>query len=358
MRRTLVVIGMVASAATSAYAQGERSWAYEAGVFAEYTKFDDTTHLKSNVGGGARFGIFIFPRIEVLYEAQLTPTSSPTQSDLKAWDNRIDAVINIPFGGNKYLLLGGGFTGTNYKGDTTHNAYDSGFNVMAGVRWCMNTHWSVEVEGLGDFKKPSDQVAGDVATETYSGRLGVTWFIGGPARNSPCTPSDYFKAPPPPPAPAPAPAPPPPPPPAPAPPPPAPAPAPAPPPPPAPAPARPRELFTLKAVLFEFDKSTLTRGAKDTLQVAVNYLRDHGDVHVEIQGHTDSVGTDAYNMALGMRRAESVKAYLGTQGISADRISTRSFGKTQPVADNSKPNGKDNPAGRALNRRVVIIELP
>jgi OmpA-OmpF porin, OOP family len=185
----------------------------------------------------------------------------------------------------------------------------------------------------------------------------VTWFIGGPAVNSPCTPSDYFKAPPPP-APAPAPAPPPPLAPAPAPPPPAPTPAPAPPPPPAPAPARPRELFTLKAVLFEFDKSTLTRGAKDTLQVAVDYLTSHSDVHVEIQGHTDSVGTDAYNMALGMRRAESVKAYLGTKGISADRVSTRSFGKTQPVADNSKPNGKDNPAGRALNRRVVIIELP
>jgi OOP family OmpA-OmpF porin len=78
---------------------------------------------------------------------------------------------------------------------------------------------------------------------------------------------------------------------------------------------------------------------------------------VEIQGHTDSKGSDDYNMALGMRRAESVKKYLGTQGISADRITTRSFGKTQPVADN-EVNGKDNPTGRALNRRVVIIELP
>jgi outer membrane protein OmpA-like peptidoglycan-associated protein len=349
-------MGMIASAATSAYAQGERAWAYEAGIFAEYTKFDDTTHLKNNVGGGARFGIFIFPRIEVLYEAQLTPTSSPTNSSLKAWDNRVDAVINIPFGGNKYLLLGGGFTGTNFRGDTTHNAYDSGFNLLAGIRWCMNTHWSIEAEGLGDFKKPSDQVAGnDVATTTLSGRLGVTWFIGGPARNSPCTPSDYFKAPPPPPAPAPPP--PPPPAPAPAPPPPAPAPAPAPPPPPAPAPARPRELFTLKAVLFEFDKSTLTRGAKDTLQVAVDYLTTHSDVRVEIQGHTDSKGSDEYNMKLGMRRAESVKAYLGTKGISGDRITTRSFGESQPVADNTI-NGHDNPAGRALNRRVVIIELP
>ncbi len=358
MRRILFSLSLLLVA--SAPLRAQRSWAYEAGVFAEYTKFDDTTHLKSNIGGGARFGIFIFPRIEVLYEAQMTPTSSATQSDLKAWDNRIDAVINIPFGGNKYLLLGGGFTGTNYKGDTTHNAYDSGFNALAGVRWCMNPHWSIEAEGLGDFKKPSDQTSGtNAATATYSGRLGVTWFIGGPARNSPCTPSDYYKAPAPmpmpaPPAPAPAPAPAPPPPPAPAP---VAAPAPAPTPPPAPAPARARELFTLKAVLFEFDKSTLTRGAKDTLQVAVDYLNSHRDVRVEIQGNTDSKGSDEYNMKLGMRRAESVKAYLGTKGVGLDRIGTRSFGKSQPVADNTI-DGKDNPAGRALNRRVVIIELP
>jgi OOP family OmpA-OmpF porin len=128
-------------------------------------------------------------------------------------------------------------------------------------------------------------------------------------------------------------------------------------PPPAPAPARARELFTLKAVLFQFNESTLTKGAKDTLGVAVRYLKDHDDVRVEIQGNTDSKGSDDYNMKLGMRRAESVKSYLGSQGIHADRVSTRSFGETQPVADNEL-NGQDNPAGRALNRRVVVIELP
>ena len=116
-------------------------------------------------------------------------------------------------------------------------------------------------------------------------------------------------------------------------------------------------MFTLKGVLFQFDKATLTKGAKDTLAIAVRYLKEHSDAHVEIQGHTDAKGTEQYNMKLGMRRAESVKKYLGAQGISADRITTKSLGKTQPVADN-EVNGKDNPAGRALNRRVVIIELP
>jgi outer membrane protein OmpA-like peptidoglycan-associated protein len=352
MKRAIVVIGMVAAAATTAQAQ--RTFAYEAGLFAQYTTFADTTHLKSNIGGGVRVGIFVVPKIELEYEASVIPTSSATQSSLKAWNNRIDAVLNWPLAQNTMLLVGGGFTGTNYKGDTTHNAYDSGWNVLVGIRQCMSSSWSWRIDGVADFKNPSDQVNPTGPTQTYSGRLGVSWFIGGPAKNSPCSPAVAA-----PPAPAPAPPPPPaaparaaeqP----------APAPAPAPPPPPAPpapAPARARELFTLKGVLFEFNKSTLTKGARDTLAVAVRYLNDHSDARVEVQGHTDSKGSDEYNMKLGERRAESVKSYLTKQGIAADRISTKSFGKSDPVAEN-EINGKDNPAGRALNRRVVIIELP
>jgi outer membrane protein OmpA-like peptidoglycan-associated protein len=354
MKRAFVVLGMVAAAATTARAQ--RSFAYEAGLFAEYTKFADTTNLKSNIGGGVRAGIFVLPKIELEYEASLIPTSSATQSSLKAWNNRIDAVLNWPLAQNTMLLIGTGFTGTNYKGDTTHNAYDSGWNVLVGIRQCMGSSWSWRIDGVADFKNPSDQVFPTGPTQTYSGRVGVSWFIGGPAKNSPCSPAVAAApapapAPPPPPAPAPAPAP------APVRPAPAPEPAAPPPPPPAPAPARARELFTLKGVLFEFNKSTLTKGARDTLGVAVRYLKDHGDARVEVQGHTDSKGSDEYNMKLGERRAESVKSYLTKQGIAADRISTRSFGKSDPVADN-EIDGKDNPAGRALNRRVVIIELP
>ncbi len=356
MKRALVVLGLMAAATSSLQAQ--RNWAYEAGLFGEYTKFADTTRLKSGFGPGARVGIFIFPAFEVEYEASFIPTSTPAESGLKAWSNRIEGVFNWPITSSHQtiLLLGGGFTGTNYKGDTTHNAYDSGFNALLGLRQCISPEWSIRLDGVADFKKPSDLTPyPGAATQTYSARLGVSWLIGGHAKNSPCAPVEPPMPPPPAPMPTPAPAPAPPPPPPPAP---APAPAPAPPPaPPAPAPARPRELFTLKAVLFEFDKSNLTRGAKDTLGVAVQYLKDHNDVRVEIQGHTDSKGSDEYNMALGLRRAESVKAYLGTQGISGDRITTRSFGKTQPVADN-EINGHDNPAGRALNRRVVIIEIP
>lgn len=356
MKRTLAVIALVVAAAGTARAQA--SWTYELGLFGQYTKYADTTHLKSGAGLGARVGIFVIPRLALEYEASMIPTSTRTQSGINAWSNRLDLVLNWPLGDRWIGLLGGGFTGTNYKGDTTHNAYDSGANALIGVRRCMNDDWSWRLDGVADWKKPSDQVPGNVLTTTLSGRLGISYFLGGKAKKSPCSASEPPAKPAPAPAPAAAPTPPPPAPaPAPAPPPARAEPAPAPPPPPAPAPARPRELFTLKGVLFEFDKATLTKGAKDTLQVAVRYLKDHGDVHVEIQGHTDSKGTEAYNMKLGERRAESVKAYLGTQGIAADRVTTKSFGESQPVADNER-NGEDYPAGRALNRRVVIIELP
>ena len=116
-------------------------------------------------------------------------------------------------------------------------------------------------------------------------------------------------------------------------------------------------MFSLHGVHFAFDKADLTKIAKDTLGTAVRYLKDHMDVRVEIQGHTDSKGSDAYNLKLGEARAVSVKKFLESQGIAASRISTKSFGESQPVADNTF-NGKDNPQGRAENRRVAIIELP
>src|ERR1017187_3254039 len=178
MRRALVVIGMVAATAGSAYAQ--RSFAYEAGVFAEYTKFADTTHLANGGGGGARFGVFVLPRISLEYEGQGTPTSSPAQSGLQAWNNRVDAIYNWPLSQKTHLLVGAGWTGSVYKGDKTGQAYDQGFNVIVGIRQCMSERWAWRLEGLGDFKNPSDQTPGAAApTQTYTGSLGLSWFIGG-----------------------------------------------------------------------------------------------------------------------------------------------------------------------------------
>lgn len=145
------------------------------------------------------------------------------------------------------------------------------------------------------------------------------------------------------PAPAPAPAAPPPPPP---PPPPAPAPQPA----PAPAPAAPTaEKVTFAAdAFFGFDSANLKDGGRSDLDNLASQLQGVALEVIIAVGHTDSVGPEAYNQRLSVRRAESVKAHLVGQGIEANRIYTEGKGESQPVASNATKEG------RAKNRRVEI----
>ena len=107
----------------------------------------------------------------------------------------------------------------------------------------------------------------------------------------------------------------------------------------------------MTGVYFAFDKSALTQAGKDTLEAAVKYLNANPGSKVEIQGHTDSLGTDAYNRSLSDRRATTVMTYLRGRGIDASRMSTKGLGESEPTADNGTKEG------RALNRRVVIVEL-
>ncbi len=114
------------------------------------------------------------------------------------------------------------------------------------------------------------------------------------------------------------------------------------------------EKITFAAdAFFDFDKSTLKPEGKAKLDDLVSKL---GAINLEViiaVGHTDSIGSVAYNQKLSVRRAESVKAYLVSKGVEANRIYTEGKGKSQPIAPNTI-NGKDNPAGRAKNRRVEI----
>ena len=127
-----------------------------------------------------------------------------------------------------------------------------------------------------------------------------------------------------------------------------------PPPPTKPAPAKPKpkpvaEKVTLAAdVLFDFDKAVLKNEGKaklDDLATKVNAI--NLEVVIAI-GHTDSIGADAYNQKLSVRRAESVKAYLVSKGVAPNRIYTEGKGEKQPVASNKTKDG------RAKNRRVEI----
>jgi outer membrane protein OmpA-like peptidoglycan-associated protein len=108
-------------------------------------------------------------------------------------------------------------------------------------------------------------------------------------------------------------------------------------------------VLTLGDVLFNTGSSTLSPGAGRNLDRLVQFLTDHPDRLVQIDGFTDSVGSDAYNLDLSQRRADAVRSVLTSRGISSARVGTQGYGKSYPVADNS------DAGGRQLNRRVEVV---
>ena len=127
----------------------------------------------------------------------------------------------------------------------------------------------------------------------------------------------------------------------------APAPAPMPAPAPAPVPTSEKVSFAAEA-LFDFDKSVVKPAGKAALDDLLMKLQGMNTEVMVTVGHTDSVGSDAYNQKLSQRRAEAVKAYIVSKGVDASRVYTEGKGETQPVADNKTAEG------RAKNRRVTV----
>jgi OOP family OmpA-OmpF porin len=117
---------------------------------------------------------------------------------------------------------------------------------------------------------------------------------------------------------------------------------------PAPAPAAATKVTYAADAFFDFDKSVLKKEGKAKLDDLVGKVKGINLEVIIAVGHTDSVGADAYNQKLSVRRAEAVKAYLVSKGIEKNRVYTEGKGEKQPVADN-----KTN-EGRAKNRRVEI----
>ncbi len=106
------------------------------------------------------------------------------------------------------------------------------------------------------------------------------------------------------------------------------------------------------AVKFPTNKYDLSTDAMEKLDDFANRLKsENKNVYLEIQGHTDSTGSDDYNMKLGEERAEAVRRYLNQKGVALNRMSTISYGKGEPVDSNKTKDG------RAKNRRVVVVVL-
>jgi outer membrane protein OmpA-like peptidoglycan-associated protein len=105
-------------------------------------------------------------------------------------------------------------------------------------------------------------------------------------------------------------------------------------------------------ITFAYDSAAVQPQFQRTLDQVASTLAEYNQTYIDVYGHTDSTGSDAYNQTLSERRATSVADYLSSHGVQAARIGTRGYGETQPIASN------DTEEGRAANRRVEVKIVP
>lgn len=409
MRKTLAALAVLGLIGGSAAAQGRG--AVEIGGFGRYNKFGDfgegviSSKARNAWGAGGRIGYFFTDRWELELDGSHNPTDLddyvPGQSSNGVYINPFHLRLNynIPLTSRAQFIVGAGPGLTNYN--KIIEGSDLNVSGLVGLRAKLIGPLHFRADGTVDYEpsgKNRDgldeearttlgaQVGGSLifggggcnrvdSVTVYPARVvlqpgqrqtftATTWNCGRPmpvssmvatgggtltgnefvagstARTYYVTAADArsgvtgrstveVRVPPP------------------APPPPAPAPTPTPTPPPAPPPA-PRPMIVLQGVNFEFDRSNLTGMAQDTLRRVARDLQANPGINIEVVGHTDWIASNEYNMRLSRARAESVKAFLVSQGVAESRIATAWFGEERPIADNTTS------AGRAANRRVEI----
>jgi peptidoglycan-associated lipoprotein len=111
----------------------------------------------------------------------------------------------------------------------------------------------------------------------------------------------------------------------------------------------PVQNFVFEDVHFEFDMFTLREDALRVLDQAITAMQANPTLRLTIEGHTCNIGTAEYNLALGERRAQAVRNYLTSRGISGDRLSTVSYGEERPKYDNNREET------RRMNRRAALV---
>jgi peptidoglycan-associated lipoprotein len=119
------------------------------------------------------------------------------------------------------------------------------------------------------------------------------------------------------------------------------------------------KVFVLENIYFGYDSADIRRDAAIELNKLVTLLNDNTDLKIEMGSHTDSVASDAYNIQLSQRRAESTVNYLIQKGIDPNRLVAKGYGESKPIARNTNLDGSDNPVGRQRNRRTEfkILEI-
>lgn len=116
-----------------------------------------------------------------------------------------------------------------------------------------------------------------------------------------------------------------------------------------PPPAPPAKVYTFEDVHFDFDRYTLRAEAQRVLEQALAAMKENPTLRLTVEGHTCSIGTAEYNLALGERRSNAVRDYLVQNGIAANRLTSVSFGEERPKHDNSREET------RRLNRRAALV---
>ncbi len=405
MRHAGLVIAALTLAAAPMVAQEKGT--FEIGGFGRYTKFTKAYELRkpddNRIGGGARLGLFVANNVAIELDGSFTPTDlAGNQPNVPSTTGKrsvplqylpfhLQAVYNAPLSKGISLMLGagpgytklrkginqgavsvGGMAGLRLRpwnwlnfrlegtADVLPNGYGEGSNTYLGAQLgasllfgggCDHSKDMIGIHPASANLTPG-QTQQFTAESWYCGKADmVTYSTSGPGTID-ATSGMYTSAgegcatvtatskkgkltssanvcakTPPPPAPV------------------QPPPAPAPPPPP---PVAPRYTFELASVNFRFDHSDLTKGGMDTLNTVATTLQGHPEVNVDVVGHTDWVGTNAYNMKLSQARAETVRKYLITKGVAADRIMVKWRGEEEPTATN------DTAEGRAKNRRAEI----
>ena len=116
-----------------------------------------------------------------------------------------------------------------------------------------------------------------------------------------------------------------------------------------------QKLSVAADALFAFDKATLSPDAAKTLSALGPLIKKAGNHPIQIDGYTDAIGSDAYNLQLSEQRAATVRDWLAAHGYVPATTPIKGYGKADPVAPNMKPDGSDDPQGRQKNRRVEVV---
>jgi outer membrane protein OmpA-like peptidoglycan-associated protein len=327
-----VIAGMCALAWAMPAAAQERG-TVEFGAFGSAASFDQELSLKTGVGGGGRIGIFLDPRWAIEFEDAEMRATRP--NGLKSVNVGVlsGRLVAVPVKAGALSLLLGAGAGVSTETNFMHSY---GVDALVGAKIALNDNMAFRVDGVWDFLANEDwksyrSVRAGVTLYRHPNRRVRTVTVAGPVQMMAPRDSvsaaetarlrdrdralqalrDSLRT--------------------------------------ATGRASPADVATMEAKIhFAFDKSALTDSARVILDDKVALFRANPSMAIVLLGYTDVTGTDAYNMALGARRAGAARDYIVAQGIASSRVTIESRGERRQIANSA------GPAGEADNRRATF----